>query len=208
VPAKKAGPAACCASYGFCQQIKLILGDDCDKPGHSEPLEVQVIEHALDLTNPSSAPSNLACGALQVSLEWIPLNPGTIPRPPSSAFDSLLQQLRGDLFVRIVRARNLPPADTDAVTSNACVHLNSTGQFCSSRCEQSLAPVWLEAFRLHCLGPASTVAVAVRHVHKSTLAGELFGQGPTIVCPILFLPRIIYLESCVWFLPAPLLRAF
>jgi hypothetical protein len=142
-----------------------------------------LIEQALDLTDPGSTSSNISCGVLQVSLEWVPLTPGVIPRlVPSAIFDALQDTTRGDLFVHVVRARNLPPVDTDAVTSNTCVHLNSTGQQYSTGCEESLAPIWLEAFRLRCLGPASTVAVSVHHVHKSTFVGELLGQEPKLVC--------------------------
>ena len=122
---------------------------------------VQVVESTLDLQHPHHP--HVSTGVLVVSLAWIPLNPGCPMPTPSPLLARLPPATRGDLFVRVVRAHHLPVMDHHARSSNASVRLRSTGQEHVTTCAEGLAPVWLEAARLDCLAPHSSVHVIVQH---------------------------------------------
>lgn len=143
-------PRCCCVRPAACAaQVQI--------NGHA----MQVVEATLDLRHPHDP--SVTTGVLVVSLEWIPLNEGLPIPPPSPLLPTLTTPTRGDLFVRVVRARALPAMDARAHTSNASVRLRSTGQEHVTSCAEGLAPVWGEVARFDGLAPHSSVHVSVQH---------------------------------------------
>lgn len=128
----------------------------------------QVTEVPLDLHHPHNP--SVVTGTLIVSLEWIPINAAPPPPYPSPGLALLINTGRGDLFVRIIRALDLPPADPLGITCDATVKLRAAGQSFQSKLVQSLCPVWHEendpqasVFRFEHASELAELHIAVEH---------------------------------------------
>jgi hypothetical protein len=114
-----------------------------------------VVEVPLDI-HPAKEPTQVV-GTLIVTLDWIPTTSAPPPPRPSPAA-ARLTAARGDLFVRAIRAVDLPPVDTKHATCYARVRASAAGQTQQTKAVESLCPVWLEA------GRRRTAAVLLTHV--------------------------------------------
>jgi hypothetical protein len=105
-------------------------------------LAVQVVEVPIDLHHPDR--TSAVTGVLVVTLEWVPINAAPMPPQPSPHIERLVATTRGDLFVRLLRAIDLPPFDQARATTAARVRLAAAGQVALSETVESLCPVWLQ----------------------------------------------------------------
>lgn len=103
---------------------------------------LQVVEVPIDLHHPDRR--GAVTGVLVVTLEWVPINAAPLPPHPSPQLDRLTATTRGDLFVRLLRAIDLPPLDATRATTAARVRLAAAGQVALSETVESLCPVWLQ----------------------------------------------------------------
>lgn len=151
---------------------------------------LQVTEVPLDVHHPRDP--DVVTGTVVVSLEWVPINSAPPPPYPSPALPRLLETERGDLFVRIIRAIDLPPVDTDSISCNASVRLRAAGQTFCGASVPSLCPVWLEVgdvhasvFRLEHVSELDELHVAVEHTTEASVmpaAGRTRVRAPSFSC--------------------------